>query len=214
MERQTRMTCMRMCVSVVCRTSSLPRGQRATVEGGDGEREVPVPHAREKGCGLPVAWCLTRPPRLQVWGDVRMGRDPAGAVKRRCAGREREWTRQRMWHHARHEHQFPYRKMHYCAERGPSEVQRRASGHGVAVVAEWTRVVGSDGHVTNLVVSLQHQVVTDQEVACRRTKSRHRCSEQPWKQWRHEWCKSGSRSRRNRNNRRPGRNTLEETAGR
>lgn len=120
--QQARMTCMRMsvCLCSVCMCGCV------WVREGEGERPwvclsdvnlalgprvwLRVGMGSGKCLMRRAAWCLTRPPRLHVWTDVRMGRDPPGAVKRRCAGREFEWTRQRMWHHARHEDQFPHRR--------------------------------------------------------------------------------------------------------
>lgn len=151
--------CMCVCVSV-CRMSTL-LGTRGVVEGGDiGSGKCLMRRA---------AWCLTRPPRLHVLADVRMGRDPPGAVKRRCAGRGFEWMRQRMWHHARHEDQILHRRcIREPLRRAGDETVRRGCrlsssqagsesrggpGVGVAVGGKrggGKRRVGSDGHVTCL----------------------------------------------------------------
>lgn len=172
-----------------------------------------------------AAWCLTRPPRLQVWTDVRMGRDPPEAVKRRCAGREFEWARQRMWHHARHEDQFPHR---ICIGESPSRAGGRQDGTaaggsrrvqpspsreaglgvGVGVAAGRKRGVESEGkgggagHVTYLSLHTASGVVTDQEVACSRTRHVTVAADNP-----------GS-NKELEQEQEPGRKTLGETAGR
>lgn len=84
-----------------------------------------------------AAWCLTRPPRLHDWTDVRMGRDPLGAVKRRCGGWDFEWTRQRMWHHARHEDQFLHRR---CIREPPSRAGIRTERRRLTALVESSRV--------------------------------------------------------------------------
>lgn len=143
-----------------------------------------------------AAWCLTCPPRLHVLTDVRMGRDPPGAVKRRCAGREFEWMRQRMWHHARHEDQLLHRRCireplpgraTRTVRRGSAGGSRRVKpgpGRGAGVVlllvlllveSEGVRSEGweATGMSPIFHVLSPHRavgVVTDQEVACRRTR--------------------------------------------